>query len=205
MQLMYQGKTKASLPQNFAFAKGFCLTQNPKHYSKEEETLRLVDSIINPYLVQTHWQLKLPPTQKAILIWDAFRAQKTGQVLSKLASLNIEISYLSCEHDSFFFQLLDLTVIGQANKFCKENFTSWYLEEVQRQLDRRTSFEDIEVDLWMAVIEVLHTGWLVTLYNCLSGADGRRCILKGWEKAGVKEITSSNKPLPPVDPCQEIL
>ena len=72
MQVIYQGKTKASLPRNFVFPKGFCFTQNPKHYSNEEETLKLIDSIINPYLVQTRLQLKLPPTQKAILIWDVF-------------------------------------------------------------------------------------------------------------------------------------
>lgn len=66
--------------------------QNPKDYSKEEETFRLIDPlIINPYLVQTYWQLKLPLTQKAILIWDVFRGQKTEGILSKLASLNIEI------------------------------------------------------------------------------------------------------------------
>lgn len=138
--------------------------QYPKHYSKEEEYLRL-----------TYRQLKLPLTQKAILIWDVFRGQKTEGVLSKLASLNIEIQYLVLANITiFFFQLLDLTVNGQANKFYKENFTSWHLEEVQRQLDRRTSFEDIEVDLRMSVIEPLHTGWLVTLYNYLTGDEGRR-------------------------------
>ena len=88
---IYLGKTKASLPRNFVFPKGFCLTQNPKHYSNEEETLKLIDSIINPYLVQTRQQSKLPPTQKAMLIWDVFRGQTTERVLSKLASLNIEI------------------------------------------------------------------------------------------------------------------
>ena len=102
MQLIYQGKTKASLPRNFAFPKAFCLTQNPKHYSNEEETPKLIDSIINSYLVQPRQQLKLPPTQKAILIWDVFRGQKTERGLSKLASLNIEIVSTPCEHDSFF-------------------------------------------------------------------------------------------------------
>ncbi|KAL9954832.1 hypothetical protein ACROYT_G042413 [Oculina patagonica] len=128
MQVIYQGKTKASLPRNFVFPKGFCLTQNPKHYSNEEETLKLIDSIINPYLP------------------------------------------------------LDLTVNGQAKKFCKEKFTTWYSQEVQRQLDSGTSFEDIEVDLRMSVIKPLHAGWLVALYDYLTGAEGRRCIFKGWER-----------------------
>ena len=102
MQVIYQGKTKASLPRNFVFPKEFCLTQNPKHYSNEEETLKLIDSIISPYLVQTRQQWKLPPTQKAILIWDVFRGQTTERVLSKLASLNIEIVSVPANMTHFF-------------------------------------------------------------------------------------------------------
>ena len=142
MQVIYQGKTKASLPRNFVFPKGFCLTQNPKHHLNEEETLKLIDSIINPYLVQTRQQLKLPPTQKAILIWDVFRGQTTERVLSKLASLNIEIVSVPANM-THFFQPLDLTVNGQAKKFCKERFTTWYSQEVQRQLDSGTSFDTL--------------------------------------------------------------
>ena len=183
MQVIYQGKTKASLPRNFVFPKGFGLTQNPKHYSNEEETLKLIDSIINPYLVQTRQQLKLPPTQKAILIWDVFRGQTTERVLSKLASLNIEIVSVPANM-THFFQPLDLTVNGQAKKFCKEKFTTWYSQEVQTQLDSGTSFEDIEVDLRMSVIKPLHAGWLVALYDYLTGAEGRRCNLQGMGESG---------------------
>ena len=86
MQLiyLYRGKTKSSLPG--ISAKGFWiyLTQDLKHYfnttpCKEEKTLKMTDSIINPYLVQTRRHLKLPPTQQAILIWPDvfFRGQKT--------------------------------------------------------------------------------------------------------------------------------
>ena len=34
----------------------------------------------------------------------------------------------------------------------------------------------------MSVIKPLHAGWLVALYDYLTGAEGRRCVLKGWEK-----------------------
>ena len=61
-----------------------------------------------------------------------------------------------------------------------------------------------EVDLRMSVIKPLHAGWLVALYDYLTGAEGRRCIFKGWEKEGVKEIVNNDKLLPPVDPFEEI-
>ena len=56
----------------------------------------------------------------------------------------------------------------------------------------------------MSVIKPLHAGWLVALYDYLTSVEGGRSIFKGWEKAGVKEIVNSDKPLPPVDPFEEI-
>ncbi len=50
MQIIYAGKTKASLPRGFVFPKGFSLSQNPQHWSNETETLKLIDEIINPYV-----------------------------------------------------------------------------------------------------------------------------------------------------------
>jgi len=39
MQVIYQGKTSASQPRGFKFPRGFAISQNPKHYSNEDETL----------------------------------------------------------------------------------------------------------------------------------------------------------------------
>ena len=51
MQIIYQGKTKESQPRSFDFPRGFVVTQNPKNYSNELETLNLLDNIIQPYVV----------------------------------------------------------------------------------------------------------------------------------------------------------
>ena len=92
MQIIYQGKTTASQPRNFQFPKGFFVSQNPKHYSNETETLSLIDKVIKPYVDLKRKEPKLQPIQKALLIWDVFKGQKTDKVLSKLASLNIDVS-----------------------------------------------------------------------------------------------------------------
>ena len=93
-----------------------------------------------------------------------------------------------------FFQPLDLTVNGQAKKFCKEKFTTWYWQEVQRQLDSGTSFEDIEVDLRMSVIKPLHAGWLVALYDYLTGAvkEGDVSSRDGRKRESKKSSTATN-------------
>ena len=51
-QIIYAGKTTASQPRDIQFPPGFCVTLNPTHWSNEEETLKLVREIINPYIIK---------------------------------------------------------------------------------------------------------------------------------------------------------
>ena len=37
-------------------------------------------------------EVKLPPTQKGLLVWDVLKGQATEAVKQKLANLNIEIA-----------------------------------------------------------------------------------------------------------------
>lgn len=153
-----QGKTKASLPRNFSFPKSFCVSQNPKHYSNEAETIGLIGSVINPYLVKKRQELSLPQSQKALLIWDVSRGQKTQKVCSKLSSLNIEVISVPANM-THFFQPLYLTVNGQAKKFCKNKFATWYSAQVQKQVDSGINFEDVDVDLKLSVLKPIHATW----------------------------------------------
>ena len=73
MQIIYGGKTKASQPLGFVFPKGFSISQNPQHWSNEKESLRLINGVIDPYVVATRKGLNLPSSQKALIIWDAFK------------------------------------------------------------------------------------------------------------------------------------
>ena len=68
MQIIYQGKTRANQPRGLEFPHGFALTQNPKHYSNELETLTLIEKIIQPYVAMKQKEFNLLPTQKALLI-----------------------------------------------------------------------------------------------------------------------------------------
>ena len=89
LQIIYGGKTKASLPHRFEFPKGFCLTQNSKHWSNEQETMKLIKEIINPYIVKTRSRLELSEAQWALVVWDVFKGQVTDKVKQMLTSLYI--------------------------------------------------------------------------------------------------------------------
>ena len=67
------------------------LSYNEKHWSNEADTMALLNKIINPYVTEVKEELGLPETQKALLIWDAFRAQSTDNVMRELEKLNIKV------------------------------------------------------------------------------------------------------------------
>ena len=97
-----------------------------------------------------------------------------------------------------------LTVNGQAKKFCKNKFATWYSAEVQKQVDSGINFEDVDVDLKLSVLKPIHATWLVELYNFFTSTEGKVYVLKGWEKAGIKDVLNGKEVLPPVDPYQDI-
>ena len=76
MQIIYQGKTSRSQPVGFKFPNGFAVSQNEKHYSNEAETLSPIDKVIKPFVERKKKELKLPLTQKALLITEVFNGGK---------------------------------------------------------------------------------------------------------------------------------
>lgn len=84
LQIIYGGKTDRCHPKNVQFPSGFCISHNEKHRSNEEETIKLIDTIIVPYIVKKRSELNLPATQKALVVWDVFKGQVTKKVLDKL-------------------------------------------------------------------------------------------------------------------------
>ena len=205
MQIIYQGQTSRSQPVGSKFPNGFAVSQNEKHYSNEAETLSLIGKVIKPFVGRKKQELKLPLTQKALLIWDMFQGQKTEKVLSKLASLNIVVVSVPINM-THFFQPLDLTVNGEAKGFMKDKFTTWYSKEVQKQINpgNGDANGEVNVDLRLTALKLLHASWLMDLYNHLSSDIGRRNIAKGWEKAGIAQLLDESFRLPPEDPFEEI-
>ena len=97
--------------------------------------------------------------------------------MSKLASVNMVVVSAPANM-THFFQPLDLTVNGEAKRFMKDKFTTWYCEEVQKQINPRNGDAngEVNVDLRLTAQKPLHASWLVDLYNHLSGGFGRHRI-----------------------------
>ena len=204
MQIIYGGKTTASQPRGrgFHFPKEFCLSQNPKRWSNEYETLKLIDEVINPYVVRKRVELKLAETQKALVVWDVFKGQMTEAVKEKLSSYNIELVAVPANMPHFF-QPLDLTVNGSAKKYMRKQFIIYYSSAVKQQLESGKQLEDIDVDFRLTVMKPLHAQWLVDMFNFFTTQKGAEIIIKGWKKAGIVGVLDGAIVLPSEDPFEE--
>ena len=80
VQLIYGGKTSKSLPR-VNFPKSFSLSANPKHYSNEQESIKVLEEIIISYYKKERERLGMVKDQAALLIMDVFKGQITRPVL----------------------------------------------------------------------------------------------------------------------------
>ena len=98
----------------------------------------------------------------------------------------------------------DLTVNREAKTFMNDQFTSWYLAQIQSQLDSGMVLDDVDVDLRFSVLKPIHATWIVSMYNHLSSSEGRQSIEKKWKKAGVTDVVSGSKKPLPEDPFEDL-
>lgn len=188
MQLIYAGKTKQSYPK-FKFPESFSLSANPKHFSNTEESLKLLDEIIIPYVKRERTKLGLSENQYALLILDVFKGQMTEPVTKKMEENRILFVRVPANMTNLF-QPLDLTVNGSFKALMKSKFTEWYSKEISKQLQENVPMENIEIKLKVSVLKPLHASWLVDAYNHLTSEAGREIIKNGWKSAGISKAVA---------------
>ena len=109
MQLIYGGKTERSFPK-VKFPDSFSLSANEKHFSNTQESLKLIEEIITPYVEKERVMLDLGKDQPALLIIDVFSGQMTDPVIQKLKENHIKVTRVPLNMMNLF-QPLDITVM----------------------------------------------------------------------------------------------
>ena len=114
VQLIYGGKTSKSLPR-VNFPKSFSLSANPKHYSNEQESIKVLEEIIIPYVKKERERLEMEKDQAALLIMDVFKGQMASRVLKVLSNNNILLKSVPANF-TYLFQ----PQIWMTKWFCKD-------------------------------------------------------------------------------------
>ena len=112
MELIYGGKTARSFLR-FRFPDSFSLSANPKHFSNTEESLKLLDEIVIPYVESERRRLDLEQKQHALIILDIFRGQMIQQVINTLQGDSILIVRVPTNM-AHIFQPLDLSFMKKS-------------------------------------------------------------------------------------------
>ena len=188
MQLIYRGKTNQSLPR-FKFPDSFSLSVNEKHYSNTSESLKLLNEIIIPYIKSVRASSGIPNGQYALVVMDVFMGQMTSEVLDLLRENKILLTNVP-PNMTKFYQPLDLTVNGYAKKFMARKFNDWYTGQVSAQLEKGVPIEEIDIKLQLSLLKPLHAGWMVDLYNHMTGDATKSIIDSGWTSSGIKDAVS---------------
>ena len=92
--------------------------------------MEYIKKIIIPFVEQKRKDLKLPPDQPALALFDVFKGQQTEEVASLLEENNILLVPIPANCTDRL-QPMDLS-INMAAKVMRSRFREWYATEVHR-------------------------------------------------------------------------
>ena len=186
VQLIHGGKTSKSLP-TVNFPKSFSLSANPKHYSNEQESIKVLEEIIIPYVKKDRKRLGMEKDQAALLIMDVFKGQMTSPVLKVLSNNNILLQSVPANF-TYLFQPLDVQEgpNGFVKTLMKRKFTDWHASQIILTMEEGKELETMEVPLKLCNIKTLHAKWLTEMCNEMTSDKSRKVCLKRWEVSGIK-------------------
>ena len=179
-QLIYQGKTTACLPR-YNFPSDWHVTFTPNHWSNEVKVMEYIKKIIIPFVEQKRKDLKLPPDQPALALFDVFKGQQTEEVATLLEENNILLVPIPANCTDHL-QPMDLSINKAAKEFMRSRFREWYATQVHRQL-KEGSKQISPVDLRMSTMKPLGAQWLVSLYDYIKQHNS--LVLNGFKAAGI--------------------
>ena len=199
MQLIYQGKIARCLPREIEFPDGFnvCYTEN--HWSNEGKVIELLQEVIFPFIASKKVEHGLAADQKALLIFDVFRAHKTEMVLHLMEQNSCEVVFVPANM-THHFQPLDLTINGVAKKFLTTKFKEWYAKEITQQINAGVDVYSIEIKTTLSVLKAVHARSLIGLYDHFRNQSD--LIQKGFGVLGIAAAIASN--IEPEDPFLDL-
>ena len=174
-QLIYQGKTTACLPST-KFPSNWHITFTPTHWANEAITLAYIDRIILPYIKRKRRECGLPNEQRALCIFDNFKAQLTDDVLKMLEDNNVDVVYVPANCTDCL-QPVDLSVNKPVKNFLKGKFELWYSDQMSEQGD------STPIKFPMQLMKPLGAQWMMDVHCYIQNHP--ELIKSGFQAAGI--------------------
>ena len=128
-QVIYQGMTERCHPCGISYPTEWDIWHSETHWCTQETMMRYIQQVLLPWLEQTRKKLRLPKTQKSLIVIDVYKAHRTEDVIQAFRKCGFEIVYVPGNTTSEL-QPLDLSVNSCLKRELKQRFTSWYADKV---------------------------------------------------------------------------
>ena len=96
------------------------------------------------------------------------------------------------------FQPLHINVNGVAKGFLKDQFQTWYTDEVQKQMDNGKGVYEIDVNTCLSRMKPIRACWVIGLYDKLRKS--KKTIKNGLKSAAITEALDPEKDFGEEDP-----
>ena len=179
MQLVYQGKTE-KCHLTFQFPCDWHITHSPNHWCNEGTMKDYIRKMLVPYVDAKRQELKLRCDQRALVIYDKFKAQCTQDIFDMLQKNNIDIVTIPANCTDRL-QPLDISVNKAAKSFMRGQFQTWYSKQISLQM--KIGGANDPVDLCLSVVMSVSSQWFVNLYDYLLSKPD--IIKNGFKGAGI--------------------
>ena len=189
IQILYAGKTERCHP-SYSFPSGFDIWHTPNHWANTNTTIRFINTIIVPYVTSVRERMELPVEHPAIVMFDAFRGHK-GSEIEDLLKENHVLPVPIPSNCTDRLQPVDVSVNKPLKDHLRNNFTRWYASQVQEQLEKGTSIEEVKVDLRLSVMKELEAKWLVSAYDYFKGNGS--IIQNGFKEVGIVDAVEGQQ------------
>ena len=182
--MIYAGKTDRCLPKA-DFPEDWNVTYTESHWSNEDSMIEFIDKVLVPYVQQIRESLPLTQVnQKAIAIFDVFKAHRSEKVQTHLKSKGILPQFVpACCTDKL--QPLDLSVNHEYKEVLKSKFHDWYAQQVTNLMDEKEVDDDVNiiVDLKTSTLKAIHARLVIDTHETMSVKTD--LIQPGFRKAGL--------------------
>ena len=109
--------------------------------------------------------------QMTLVITGVFTLQMTSEVKEVHQENNILVTNVHANMTGFY-QPLDLTINGSAERFITKKFNAWYSDQISEELQSGTRW-NIDVKLRLSILKPLNAGWVVDFYKFITSAEGK--------------------------------
>ena len=111
-----------------------------------DTTKELLSKIVIPYTEKINKEMKLPDSQKTIIVWDTFKGQNNDEVRDLLEKHGMAEVVIPA-NTTAFNQPLDVSVNRPCKHFMREMFKGWYAAEVEKKINAGESTSDIAIGM----------------------------------------------------------